>query len=792
MTRDLLLAVRWLRKNPLFAVTVIAILAIGIGANTAVFSVVDAVLLRPLPYLAAQRLVKVEENVNRSNGVVSTDDYLALRNRNDIFEQIAAYRKDVLTVTGIGRPDQFMAVRASSELFSLLGVHAQIGRTFGDADDQQSSPDLVVLSDRLWRRVFQANTDVIGRRMTLSGSVFIIIGVMPKEFEFPDANVGLWTSFKPLGSNYSVQILARLREGISLAQAQSAVTILAHQLEQQSGQRKAALEIVVSPWRQTAEREYELTLIFVLVAVGLVLLIACGGVGSLLLSRAIQRQKEIAIRLSLGASSWRIARQLLAETLVLAISSTVIGVALGHYILQFLSKAMLSLPIALPRVQTMSLNGRVLSFSIGLCLLSSCLLTLMPVLLTRRTDVQTALHSGVALKQLRRPSRMFSILIASEAACVFLSLVGAGLMIRSLIRLQQEDHGLHPDHVLTMQIPIGTLTQPKPVGRYETKPEQMSYYDTLLRRLHGIPGVKSVAFVNNLPLSGSNTTTPLQALTGDSKLVSTRTISPEYFAVMGIALLAGREFSEADQAGSPVVCIINEYLARQLFPDLDPVGRMLPGLPVKIIGVVKNSPQLSYEEPAKGELYYPFRQFLFGTFLSTIVVRTQGNPLSIANRLSKEVWTIDPDQPIVKVKTMNDVISDSIWRPRFSAWILSILAVLALSLTAAGVYGIVAYMVVLRAKETAIRVALGATSTRILSLIIRDALLPLSIGLAVSFVLALLLSRLLTSLLYEISRTDPVTYLGATLLLIAIGVIASAWPGWKATKRNPLEALRME
>ena len=482
MTRDLLWALRWLRKNPLFTAAVTAILALGIGANTAVFSVVDAVLLRPLPYESSGRLVRIEErSVKLPLFSAPASDYLFWRSRSDLFEKTAAYRMDVVTLTGTGEPDQLNMLRASAGLFSLLGVRAQQGRTLVESDDQPGGPNPAVLSDRLWRRLFHANPDAIGRPMTLSGEVFTIVGVMPPEFEFPGPNIELWTPLRLTpASAEAVQVVARTKEGISLPQLQGAMAIVAHQLEQQDPQKKAGLEIRVSPWRQTVERQYELTLVFILAGVGLVLLIACANVGSLLLSRAVQRQKEIAIRASLGAGPWRIMRQLLAESLVLAVLGSAAGIAVAHYALEYLSQQLISLPIAIPRIHHVALNERVLLFNTVLCLLLACLCSLAPVFLASRTDLQAVLRRGHAAGGPKGPTRLFSFLIASEAAFAFLLLVGSGLMIRSLIRLQQADHGFHPDHVLTMRVPIGTFMQPRPSGKYDTKPRQMAFYREVL------------------------------------------------------------------------------------------------------------------------------------------------------------------------------------------------------------------------------------------------------------------------------------------------------------------------
>ncbi len=796
MTRDLLWALRWLRKNPLFTIAVTAILALGIGANTAVFSIVDAVLLRPLPYPHASRLVRIEETSTKRAVGISAKDYLLFAGRGDLFEMTAAHLRDIVTMTGAGEPVQVTAQRVSAGMFSLAGASARLGRPLVESDDQPQAPNAAVISDRLWRRVFQADPNVIGRPVTLADQVYTIAGVMPPEFDFPYSNIEIWIPLRlsPATTGY-LQVVARARPGVSPASIQAAMDIVARQLEREDPQKRAGLQIAVSPWRDTVQRQYELTLLFILAAVGLVLLIACADVGSLLLSRALQRQKEIAIRASLGAGFWRVMRQLMAESLVLAAIGSAAGIAIAHYALRLLVGQIAALPIVLPHIQRVAVNERVLLFNTVLCLLLAGIFSIAPVLLASKTDLQTVLRGGQAAGGPKGPTRLFSFLIACETGFAFLLLVGSGLMIRSLIRLQQADHGFRPDHVLTMRVPVGSF-RGGAGNKYATKPQQMAYYHDILERLQRVPGVKAVAVVNNLPLSGANTTVVHERPDGTPVYTAARTISPQYFTAMGIPLIAGRFFTESDQAGSPPVLIVNQRYAREMFPNRDAVGQTLPmpnsAAPLTVVGVVKDSSQMSYEEPANAEVYYPYRQFIFGVFLSTIVVRTEGDPLSLAATLRKEVWAVDRNQAIVKVQTMEDVIADSIWRPRFSAWIFTVLGGLALLLTSGGVYGVVAYTTTLRAREVGIRVALGATPRDVVAVILRGAMLPLAAGLAVSVVAALVLSRLLASLLYEIRGTDPATYLGAAVLLLAIGAAASVRPAWRAASGDPLAALRAE
>jgi putative ABC transport system permease protein len=550
----------------------------------------------------------------------------------------------------------------------------------------------------------------------------------------------------------------------------------------------------VSRWQETPDRKYKLSLVFLLAAVAMVLLIACANVGSLLLSRAVQRQREIAIRASLGAGFWRIVRELLAESMVLAVIASGAGITVAHFVLQFLLKQLTVLPIMIPHLQRVELNGRVLMFNLALCLFLACLCSLAPVMLASRTDVQGVLRSGQATGT-KSSTRLFSILIASETAFACLLLVGSGLLIRSLIRLQQADTGFRTEHVLTMRVPIGTRTQPSPAGKYDTRQSQIDFYRRVLDRLQNVRGVDAVAVVNNLPLSGSNTTVIHKQPDGSIQPVMTRTVSPRYFAVMGTPLLKGRVFTDADRADSAPVVIINEYWAQQLFHQRDPIGQFLPSGDTRkttIVGVVKNSWQTGYDQPARAELYIPYRQYMFGNFLATIVVRTSGEPLALADTLRKEIWAVDPTEPVLKIETMEDVIADSTWQPRFSAWLFSVLGGLALLLTAAGIYGVVAYTTTLKAREVGIRVALGAGPGSIVAVVLRGVMPPLAAGLAISLLAALVLARLLTSLLFEVNPGDPVTYIAASVLLLAIGAIASARPAWKAAAGDPLTALRTE
>jgi putative ABC transport system permease protein len=800
MWRDLLLALRWLKRNPSLTLAVMAILGLGIGASTAVFSIVDPVLLRPLPYQAAARLVGVTESTpQRMSDSIPAADFRYWRDRVSAFDQVVPFRKDMVAITNVDTPDQVWAVRTAGRLFALIGASARLGRTLIDADDDGASAP-VVLSDRLWRRLFHGDPAVVGRAITISGETYTIAGILAPDFEFYSSAIDLWLPLRMTpASDYAVSVIARVKNGVSLAQTQADLNIAARELRERDPKNGAGLRIRAAAWSEDPGAYYKRSLECLLGAVGLLLLIACANTGSLLLSRTVHRQKEIAIRASIGAPLRRVVRQLLAESLALAALAAAVGIGAAYVTLKLLTRQLATLPVNIPHISRVAINGRVLVFDCVLCVLLACLCSIAPVLLASRTDFQAALrnaHSGGS----RRSARIFSALVASEAALAFLLLAGSGLLIRSVSDLRHADNGFRPDHVLTLRVPIGTLTAPRPTGKYDSRSRQAEFYGRVLARLERLPQISAAAVVNNPPLSHVNTSlsTVFRSPEGTPMAVTTRTISPQYFAAMGTPLLHGRLFSNADTVDSAPVAIINEYMARHLFPDRDAVGQFLPSeqgppkLGAKVVGVVKDAWQMDYTAPITGELYLPVRQLIFGTFMSTFVIRTTADPVSLAPAIRREVWSIDPNEPVTKVETLRDLIDDAIWIPRFSAWIFSVMALMALALTAAGIYAVVAYTSALRARELGIRVAVGAAPSDIVTDVLQRIMIPLVSGLLVSAGAALLVSKLMASLLYGINPDDPLTYAASFLLLAGMGALASVRPAWKAAKADPLVALRTE
>lgn len=661
MLQGLTRSLRQLNRSRFFAVATILILAVGIGATTAVFSLLDAVLLRPLPYADASRLVRIEQTTGASApSPIPATYFQHLETRTNVFQQIVPFLRDTVTLTGGGEPEQVIAVR-SRGLLPLLGVPARLGRTLTHSDDHPGAAPVAVLSDRLWRRRFHADPAILGRAITISGEAVTVAGIMEPDFEFRYPEAELWMPAHLTPTSPWLQVAARLRPDISPAQAASALQATARQIQQDQPASRGPVRFAVTPWSEMPEEKYRLTLIFVMAAAGLVLLAACANVSGLLLGRALERRREIAIHGSLGAGPGRIAWQCLAESLALALPGAVAGLALGHLGVEILTSRLAALPIALPHLGRAGLNGRVLAFTTAVCLLVAVLCSLAPVLAVARTGLESLLRGTSAGAGVRRSSRPFRVLIAVEAGLAFLLLTGSGLMVRSLLQLRHHDSGLRPQHVLTLRVPVGTFTQPRPTGKYDTRPRQIAYYREILERAGIVPGVAAAAIVNNLPLSGINSSL-LFDLPGSlrNQALSARTISPRYFEVMGIPLLAGRDFTEADQASSPAVAIINQRLGNQLFPGLNPLGQKLAPTPQAsgptVVGVVRDTPQSSYELQPTGEVYIPYRQYIFTTFMSTLVVRAAGDPRPLAAALKNQVWAIDPTQPIVKVETLEDVI----------------------------------------------------------------------------------------------------------------------------------------
>ncbi|MDA0205748.1 MAG: ABC transporter permease [Acidobacteria bacterium] len=785
-------AIRTLRRNPAFSLSIVGLIALGVGSNVAIFSVVDAVLFRPPPFAEPERLVSINGAGSR-NGWISLPEYQTLKTRSDLFTGTAAYVRDLVTVTGANEPDQVYAVRATGQLFSVLGVRALLGRMIEESDEIQRTR-AAVISRRLWQRQFDGNTDVLGKTISLSGELFTVVGVMRPEIEFPVSNVDVWIPLDTApDSRYFLTAIARLKDGVTLSAVQSAMDVFAAQIRQEDPQKDANVLLAAPPWRQSVEPAYELTMMLIFAAFGCVLLIACGNVAGLLLGRAAQRQREIAIRGALGAGPWRIARGLLAESLMLSALGSVLGLIAAHQALRLLSKLLARLPIVLPHLQFVELNARGVTASVLLCLAVACLCSLAPILFAAGAPARAALRSGERTgSKASRP--LFSFLVASQAAFACFLLVGSGLMLHSVVHLQNADKGFKPENILALSVPTGTMRGPRPTGK-ETQPQIAAYYERLLEQVERINGPGSAALVSNLPLSGINMTLAFPGADGETIGLSATSVSSQYFAVMGVPLVSGRLFTPAERDGSAPVVVVNERLASEMFPGQSAVGQYLPvsqEAKIRIVGVVKDSWQSKYDQPIAGEIYLPYEQAIRWAFASTIVIRTDRDSRTTAEALQRAIWAVDPNQPITRIRGMDAILSDAIWRPRFSAWAFSLLGLIALLLSALGTYAVVNYTSALRMREVGIRMCVGATARDVVRLVVAEAMRPLAIGLAVGGLATLGLARFLSSVLYETSSWEPEAYLGAAAVMLAASVIASFLPALRAASADPVSVLRAE
>jgi predicted permease len=790
LLQDLRFGLRLLCRSPGFAAIVVLVLALGIGANTAIFSVVNAVLLRALPYQEPERLFQLEElNPKGDPSGVPQADIAAFRGRTHVFEQIASSYWQNLTINGPEGPENTYGALLSPEMLPMLGVRPAFGRSFESADYESGAPDVALLSDRLWKRRFARDPAVLGRSILLNGRAFTIIGVMPREFVIQQ-RFELWTPWRLGVADTSSRLarfwpITRLQRGIDprLAQAEADAAL-----------SSLAPEDFAKGWRVRFTSLHQQTtggvrpaLLVLLGAVGFVLLIACLNVANLLLARFASRQREITVRTALGGGRLRILRQLLTESLLLAMIGGAAGLVLGA----LGSQALLRLfpeRIPVPRLEFTRLDSTVLLFTFGIALLTGLVFGILPAREASRVNLNDQLRSRTGGAH---PLR--SILIVVETALSLILLVGAGLLLRSFDRLLAVDPGFRPEQVLTLRVPVPASIQ--------DKAQQIAYCTRILERLQQLPGINSAGIIAPLPLGDvdANSTFHVEgrpAAPGERTLVKLRMASPAAFRALGIALRRGRVFSETDTAGASPVVLINETLARQFFAGEDPMGRRVGPSPKgpwsTIVGVVNDVKVSQLGSAPSPELYRDYRQLLFAPFATTFVLRTAGDPLLLAKSAQRAVRQVNPDQPVSDLRPMGQVVADSVATPRFYAVLLAIFAGIALVLAAAGLFGVLSYSVTQRARELSIRVALGATRNDILRAVLLRMLVLVSAGLALGIAGALVLTRLLAAQLYQIEPTDPGTYAAVSVLLIVVASAAAWTPARRALQVDPISALRCE
>lgn len=805
--QDVRFGVRMLVKSPTFTIVAVIALALGIGANTAIFSVVNTVLLRPLPYNEPERLMMVWEDNSRHGYPRDTPavaNYIDWRDQNQVFESMAAIASASFNLTGTGEPERIDGRRATANLFPLLGVEPHLGRWFSPEEDQPGANRVVMMGHGLWQRRFGSDMNIIDKTILLNGESYRVIGVMPPDFQFPSREVELWTPIAftnqevaNRGSHY-LQVVARLKPAITLQQAQAEMNTIAARLAQQHPAENTNLGAAVTPLHEHVAGDIKPALLILLGAVGFVLLIACANVANLLLARAAVRQKEIAVRVALGASRLRLIRQFLTESILLAAVGGAVGLLLSLWGVSLLKTF---IPENISQVKYIAIDGRVLIFTLLVSLLTGLIFGLAPATQASSFNLNETLKEGGRDSVGSRGNRIRSLLVIAEVAISLILLVGAGLLINSFLRLRNVDPGFRANNLLTMSMVL-------PQGKYPDHARRSAFYTELVNRIEALPGVKSAAVTNWIPLvrqgdsiglsiEGRPDPAPGQ---GQRQSVVTRIIHPHYFRTMGIQLLQGRELGEQDRADSPAAAVISETMARRFFPGESPLGkRITPGRAdstdpddwATIVGVVKDVRQMELVADPKPQMYLSYNQagFFAPRFL---VISTDVDPLSLSAVVRKTVWEIDRDQPVSNIRTMEDVLSDSIARQRFSMLLLAVFAALALVLAAVGIYGVMSYSVAQRAHEIGIRMALGAQRSDVLKMIVRQGLKLVLIGIAIGLAAAFTLTRVMTSLLFGVSATDPLTFITISLVLISVALLASFIPARRATRVDPMTALRYE
>ena len=807
LIQDLRYAVRMLLKKPGFTVVALIALALGIGANTAIFSVVNAVLLRPLAYEDPERLVVVWSNNAREANPrypVAAANFVDFKERNQVFDRLAAYLSFMpnMTMAGAIEPVQIATFSVSPDLFPLLGVEPARGRTFLDEEAQVGKDQVVVLSHGLWQRQFGSDPNIVGQNVTLDGVPYNVIGVMPKDFFFLYRNADVWLplSFNPrFNANFTITnrtgavlgLIGRLKPDVSIEQARAEMDRIASNLADEHPTINNGIGVTLVPLYEQITEGVRPALLVLLAAVSFVLLVACANVATLLLARASSRQKEIAIRTALGAGRVRLIRQLLTESVLLSL----MGGALGTLIAVWGIDLMLALsPSEIPRQSEIGIDASVLLFTLGLSALTGVFFGIFPALQLSKSDLHESLKEGGRSSSVSTRQGVRSLLVVSQVALTLVLLVGAGLLVNSFVRLMNVDPGFKTDNLLVIGIAVPTSLRNSP-------PQKVAYYQELFERVRSIPGVEAVGAVTRLPLTARGVTGRLTiegraVAPGQEPEIEFRRASSEYFRALGVKLIDGRYFNDQDNAQSPDVAILNESAARRFWPGEDPLNKRVKTNPnptapwLTIVGVIGDVKHFGLDADARPEIYISSEQAPpDGPFM---VVRTTTDPASLAGSVRAQVAAMNNVQPVNTIQTMEEVLSASVAQRRFNMLLLAIFAGLALLLAAVGIFGVISYSVAQRTQEIGLRMALGAQARDVLVMVIAQGTKLALAGVGVGLVASLLLTRLMATLLFNVSATDPVTFLAVSLLLVGLAFLASYVPARRAARVDPMVALRYE
>ncbi len=802
LRQDFHYALRRLLKNPGFTAVAVLTLALGIGANTAIFSVINAVLLRPLPYPEADRLVGVYQVWKGERNVMSPANFLDIRAQSQTLADAAALNSGEYTLTGAGDPIRLRGSEVSASFFDVLRARPLLGRTFAPGENEPGKDKVAVLSYGLWQQRFGGRTDLPGTSISVDGTPRTVIGIMPPGFSYP-SDQALWIPFEYTDSlkgargAWYLDVIARLEPGVSSEQSASEVGTLGSALERQYPRENTDVGFTTFPLQEALVGDLRPAFLVLIGAVGFVLLIACANVANLLLARAAARETELAVRTAMGAGRGRLVRQLLTESLVLG---TLGGLA-GLLIASWGCDALVALqPDGIPRLNEIAIDRNAVLFTAGIALVTGLVFGAIPAVQMTRGSLATSLKEGGRGNMAAHGSaRMRAALVVAEMALAVMLLAGAGLLIKSFGRLQAVDPGFQPDQTLSFELSLPGTT-------YEQDAQIAAFYDRLLDRVRSLPGVRSAGAVMGLPLSGMrfNISFRVQgrpdAAPGQEPAMEVRVATADYFRTLGIPLLRGRFFADSDTADAPQVAILSEAAARKYVPNEDPIGKQIVmgwrrrpdgnRAGGEVIGVVGNVKELGLDEEYPAEIYLPARQWPVGRM--AVVARTAVPPLTLAEEMTQAVHELDANLPVADLRTVSDVVAESIAQPRFYMTLLAVFAAVALVLAAIGIFGVMSYTVSQRTREIGIRMALGAQGGSVVSMVVRQAMLLAIVGLALGLVAAAALSRTMTTLLFELSPTDPATFATVASVLALVAFLASYLPARRAASVDPIEALRAE
>jgi len=803
LARDVRHALRLLMKSPAFSLTAIAILGLGIGANAAIFSVVNAVVLRPLPFPDSTRIVRVwhtpprEQFAGLPRFSVSPANYLDWRAQSTAFEQLAVYRAGAANLTGRGEPDALRAAVVSGEFFEALRTSAILGRTLAPGDDAPDRSHVVVLGEAVWKTRFGADAGIVGRPIQLNGEPYAVVGVVSQQLKFPDfADVWLplvWTATdRAVRGNHNYRVIGRLRDGIDVRRAQAEMTTISQRLEQQYPADNKGWGAIVLPLHDDLVSDVRWGLLVLLGAVACVLLIACANLANLLLARVLGRARELAIRTAVGAGRGRIIQQLLVESTVLALAGGAVGLAAANWTIGLIVQ---SFGASLPRAAEVTLDARVLIFTLSIAVLTGVIAGVAPAWRMTRGDANEALKQGLGRGGSQAGERRVrNLLVTSEVALALMLLVAAGLLIRTLSELRAVDPGIDPHNVVTMTVAL-------PRTKYPERAQSVRFFDDALRRVRALPGVASASAIDSLPLGGGGSTQPV-AIEGEPARplseqpeVPVRIIAVGYSETIGMRILEGREFADSDRSGRPLVALISASTARRFWPNQRVIGKHLTlGLLSdeirEVIGVVSDVKVNGLGDSEAQTIYVPHAQVASGGM--SLVVRSALAPQAVVTSVVGAVHQVDSEQPVIEVLTMDQVIGQSIAQQRFAMRLLTAFAALALLLAGIGIYGVLSYTVRQRVQEIGIRMALGAASRDVVRMVLVEGLKPTFAGLTLGILGAAALGRVLTSLIYGVTPRDIATFGVVSIVVLGVGVLACLVPAYRATRVDPLLALRAE